>query len=232
MRPDGLAESCFIGPLAQIYGLQRVAAVIRGFPGGPSVAKGKAVVVMCAAGWNIDKMRTYGSRWDILQNQFLFVMKQLERLGVTVVIAAGNGGSTASPEQPNEQPNFVPEYLDQAFPQAWVTENESPVLVGATNNKGQLSSWTTPGRGADVVSLYAQGASVKSTDLLSSEPDFRSGTSYSAPIVVRTLKLEPIPLLLPRHESLLLTYPGWPRCLHPRPSLQLGPVPVQSLACS
>ncbi|KAL1862840.1 hypothetical protein Daus18300_008337 [Diaporthe australafricana] len=183
MRPDGLADSSFVGPLAQVYALQRVAAVIRGVPGGPSVPKGKAVVVMAAAGWSFDEMGTYGSHWDIVHDQFLFAMTQLERLGVTVVIAAGNKGSTGDPEQPNQEPSFVPQYLDQEFPQASVTEKEPPILVGATNNKGQLSSFTTPGRQHVVVSLYAQGANVKSTDLLSSEPDFREGTSYSTPIV-------------------------------------------------
>ncbi|KAI3397399.1 hypothetical protein diail_10850 [Diaporthe ilicicola] len=182
MRPDGLAESMFNGPLAQVIALRQIASLISGsVPDSPSIPTGKAIVLMCAVGWNIDAMRSQnGPNWDLLQEQFSLAMSRLEQLGVTFVIAAGNDG--ASPN-PGPQPGYAPPYLDQIMPQSFATETDAPITVGATNNKGQLASFTSPGRGNTPVSLYAQGVELRSTDLLNSEPDMRSGTSYSAPIV-------------------------------------------------
>lgn len=184
MMKDGLVEELMTGPNAQLQALRTVAAVAAGNLASVSVPRGKAVLVMSTGNWREDNMRIQaGARWEGLKAQMKTALERLDYLGVTIVMAAGNDGSTSNPQDPD----FVPRYIDQQFPQGLATEDSPMLLVGATNSKGQLSAFTTPGRGNIAVSLYAQGEAASSYDLHENGPKLRSGTSFAAPIVVRSI---------------------------------------------
>lgn len=206
MMKEGLVEETFSGPTAQLQGLRHVASVIQGFVAGVSATRGKAILVMCAGNWREDNMRSqYGATWDNTKALMKIALERLDGLGVTIVMTAGNDGGT-------------PRYIDQQFPQGIATADSPMILVGATNSKGRLSPFSSPGRGNIPVSLYAQGEGVSTYDLLQSGRKLKYGTSYAAPIVVCAVNLK-------YPEFVLLTCLGWPGCLHPRPAFQ--PVPVQ-----
>lgn len=207
-------------PAAQIQALQRVISVVEGSEASVSVPRGKAVLVISSGRWIEDDMKSrYGKEWEVSKALITTALGRLDQLGVTVVLAAGNDGISSNPQQ---NPDFVPLYVDQHFPLALATANSPMLVVGSTNNKGQLSAFSTPGRGDTPVSLYAQGEDASTYDLKESGTIVRSGTSYAAPIVVCALDLN-------SSEFAGLTCPGWPSCLHPRPAFQ--PMSVQPDAC-
>lgn len=203
---EGRVEEVLTGPAAQLQGLRRVVSVVEGSVDGVSVPRGKAVLVMCSGNWREEDMRSqFGARWETNKAQLRSTLNRLDQLGVTIVMAAGNDGAT-------------PRYIDQQFPQGMATADSPMILVGSTNSQGQLSAFTTPGRGNTPVSLYAQGEAVSTYDFLQTGPKLKSGTSYSTPIVVCTPNLKCL-------EFVMLTCSGRPCCLHPRPGFQ--PVSVQ-----
>lgn len=184
----GLVEEYSSSPAAQLRALRKVGAVVAGLEPGISVPRGKAVLVMCSGVWDPDAMRSrFGAKWEASAARIKTTLEDLDRLGVVVVLSAGNNGVSPRPQQ---DPNFVPRYADQYFPQSLATADSPMILVGATNNRGQLSAFTSPGRGTTPVSLYAQGQGVSTYDFLQSEPKLKAGTSYSAPIVVCPLMLK------------------------------------------
>lgn len=177
MMKSGLVEETFSGPSAQLIGLRHVASVIEGFVSGVSVPRGKAVLVMCAGRREENMRRKFGAAWDNTKALMKVALERLDRLGVTVVLTAGNDGG-------------YPRYLDQQFPQGIATADGPMILVGSTNSKGQLSAFTSPGRGNTPVSVYAQGEAVSTYDLQQSGRKLKYGTSYAAPIVVCEPDLE------------------------------------------
>lgn len=185
---SGIAVETQSSPAAQIQGLRQIISVVQGSVAGVSVPRGKAVLVLSAGRWKEDDMkRAHGNNWEVTKNLMTTALEQLDQLGVTVVLAAGNDGASSNPQQ---NPNFAPLYIDQHFPLALATANSPILAVGSTNNKGQLSVFSTPGRGYTPVSLYAQGEGVSTYDLLESGPTLKSGTSYAAPIVVCAVYLK------------------------------------------
>lgn len=209
---SGRVEEILTGPNAQLQGLRKVISVV----GRSEIPRGKAVLVMCAGNWREEDMRSqFGPRWETTKAQMKTALIQLDHLGVTIVMSAGNDGVSANPQQ---DPGFLPRYIDQQFPQNLATADSSMLLVGSTNSQGQLSVFSTPGRGNTPVSLYAQGEGVNTYDLQLSNRKLKSGTSYSAPIVVCAPGLK-------SPEFLMLTCPGWPGCLRPRPGVK--PVSLQ-----
>lgn len=208
----GRVEDILTGPNAQLQGLRKVISVAAR----SEVPRGKAVLVMCAGNWREDNMSSqYGARWETIKAHMKTALTQLDHLGVTIVMSAGNDGISANPQQ---DPGFVPRYIDQQFPQNLATADSPMLLVGSTNSQGQLSVFSTPGRGNTPVSLYAQGERVNTYDLQLSNRKLKSGTSYSAPIVVCAPSIQ-------SPELLELTCSGWPGCLHPRPGVE--PVSLQ-----
>ncbi|KKY38947.1 putative tri m 2 allergen [Diaporthe ampelina] len=183
----GLVEETMTGPNAQLHALRLIGAAVAGNVASVSVPRGKAVLVMCTGNWREENMSSYGANWEAIKTQMKMALERLDQLGVTVVMAAGNDGSSSNPQQ---NPDFVPRYTDQQFPQGLATVDSPMLLVGSTNSKGQLSTFSTPGRGDIPVSLYAQGEAVSTYDLQQSGPKLKSGTSYSAPIVVRSPQSE------------------------------------------
>ncbi|KAL2292976.1 hypothetical protein FJTKL_07999 [Diaporthe vaccinii] len=178
---SGIVVETQSSPAAQIQGLRQIISVVQGSVAGVSVPRGKAVLVLSAGRWKEDDMkRAHGNNWEVTKSLMMTALEQLDQLGVTVVLAAGNDGASSNPQQ---NPNFAPLYIDQHFPLALATANSPILAVGSTNNKGQLSVFSTPGRGYTPVSLYAQGEGVSTYDLLESRPTLKSGTSYAAPIV-------------------------------------------------
>lgn len=185
---NGDPVQSIMSPQAQILALKRVVAEVRASLNGGAHPPGKAVVVMCSGNWLLDQMRReLGTKADIIMSTFEDTLKQLDQLGVTVLISAGNAGTYQDPTKPNDPPPFA----DQVFPKNFATANSPMLMVGATNKKGQLSSFTSPGRGDNPISLYAQGQDVSSYDLTKPGPQLWSGTSYSTPIVVSAISLEP-----------------------------------------
>lgn len=181
---SGRVEEILTGPDAQLQGMRKVISVV----GRSEVPRGKAVLVMCSGNWRVDVMRgQFGARWETTMRNMKNALLQLDFLGVTVVMAAGNDGVSANPQQ---DPGFVPRYVDQQFPQNIATADSPLLVVGSTNSQGQLSVFSTPGRGNTPVSLYAQGEAVNLYDLQLPNRKLKSGTSYSAPIVVRAPGLE------------------------------------------
>lgn len=216
---EGLIQGVDALPAASLFALRHIRAVVSGSVDGVSVPRGKAVLVMSGS-WEIDVMKhKYPAFWESVLAQLKTALEDLDRLGVVVVIAAGNGGVAFGP---TEDPNFEPMYVDKQFPTALATPDNPMILVGATNNRGQLSDFTSPGRAAIPISLYAQGEDIRTYDFLSPEPKLKLGTSFSAPIVV-------CPLILKSPESVMLTLSGGTGCLHARPGLQ--PVSVQRQPC-
>lgn len=203
----GRVEEVLAGPDAQLQGLLHVVSVVEGSVADVSIPRGRAILLMCAGNWREDDMRSQsGARWETTKAQIKTALDRLDQLGVTVVMAAGNDGG-------------IPRYIDQQFPQGLATVDSPMLLVGATNSKGQLSAFTTPGRGNTPVSLYAQGEAVSTYDFYQAERKLKSGTSFAAPLVVCPLTPNY------RANSVMLTCSGWRGRLHSRPAYQ--PVSVQ-----
>ena len=187
---SGLAIAQTVSDKGLLYGFYHVLSVLLGDRVGLSVPKGKAIVLVCTSLGRVDTVKRYHTEqeYNALQTDFKNVLDLLDRHGATVVLAAGNGGSIPNVEQ---RPDFVPGYVDDTFPHHLATEDSPIVVVGSTNNKGQLSPFTAPGRGKTPVTVYAQGEDVTSYDFLhGTDPWFRSGTSFAAPIVVGALDLK------------------------------------------
>lgn len=219
LMKEGLIQGVDALPAASLFALRHIRTVISGSVPGVSVPRGKAVLVMSGS-WEIDVLkRKYPAIWESMLGQIKTALEDLDRLGVVVAIAAGNGGVQFGP---TEDPNFVPTYVDQQFPTVLATPDNPIILVGATNNRGQLSDFTSPGRAAIPISLYAQGEGIRTYDFLSPELKMKLGTSFSAPIVV-------CPLILESPESVMLTLSGRTGCLHARPGFQ--PMSVQQQPC-
>lgn len=183
---SGLAKAQTISDKGLLYGFYHVLSVLLG-DRGLSIPKGKAVVLVCTSLGRVDSVRGDSTEqvYNRLETDYKNVLAALDRHGATVIMAAGNGGSVPNVEQ---DPDFVPGYVDDTFPQHLATEDSPFIVVGSTNNKGQLSSFTAPGRGNTPVTVYAQGEDVTSYDFLhGTDRWFRSGTSFAAPIVVGAL---------------------------------------------
>ena len=181
---SGLAESQLVAGNSVLYGFYHVVDVLLGGRG-ISVPKGKAIVLLCSSLGHVDTLQQGNPRqvYDQLQNDYKNVLGVLDSLGATVIMAAGNYGGPGDLQQ---LPNFVPQYIDNSFPQNLGTADSPVIMVGSTNGKGQLSYFSSPGRGKVPVSLYAQGEAVSSYDFITG-PRLRSGTSFAAPIVVCAL---------------------------------------------
>lgn len=186
---SGLAARPIMAANALVYGLHHVLSVLLGSQG-TAIPKGKAIILICTTLTSISEMKETipEQKLNVLEHDYKTVLAALDRQGVTVIMAAGNNGGTLDPEK---QADFVPQYVDEAFPQVLATVDSPLILVGSTNNKGQLSFFSSPGRGNTPVTLYAQGEDITSYDLLhGTEPQIKFGTSYSAPIVVGALHIK------------------------------------------
>lgn len=187
---SGLAVRSITSGTSLLYGLHHALSVLLGGRG-MSIPKGKAIILICTTLANVTTLRSGIPRQalDALEHDYKTVLDALDRHGATVLMIAGNNGGTNDPQK---QANYVPSYIDDAFPQVFATADSPTIVVGSTNNKGQLSFFTSPGRGNTPVTLYAQGEDVTSYDFLhGTEPWKRSGTSFSAPIVVSDLNRKP-----------------------------------------
>jgi hypothetical protein len=183
---SGLTQRQRGGIKSLLMGLHHVVAIILGARG-ISIPKGKAIVVVCSNVARLDFLRQTlpEQMYNALVNDYKEVLGTLDRFGATVIMAAGNGGSYPGVEQ---NPDFVPSYVGDTLPQNLATKDSPIIVVGSTNNKGQLSSFTSPGRGDTPITVYAQGEDVTSYDFLhGTDPWPRSGTSFAAPIVVSAL---------------------------------------------
>lgn len=109
----------------------------------------------------------------------------IEAAGVSIVAAAGNEGELKKATDPTI-------YLDQTSPGSIGTETNSVITVGGVNNAGAYWPGTTPcrARHAGSITVYAQAVDVYIAISHPTDVDIylvRSGTSYSAPAVVRIM---------------------------------------------
>lgn len=145
-----------------------------------------------------------------------YFFEELDKRGVVVVIAQGNGGYNKVTGTPDH-------YQGERSPQKFVTDASPFISVGATYHDGSIAEFSTPpglkpgtsGPNADAsVSIWAQGVGVYTCNPKSLVPmGYRSGTSFSAPIVVSP----PWSCINLPHGTEMLTvflYPGWACCLH------------------
>lgn len=124
----------------------------------------------------------------------------MDKAGVVVVMAAGNGGYNKITGKPD--------FYQSAKTPVNLATGESPYInVGATYHDGSIAEFTTPpgsgpggsGQGSDSddlsISIWAQGVNVWTcTPRNVLYPmSYRSGTSFAAPMVVSLLKLTPPP---------------------------------------
>ncbi|KAJ0124773.1 hypothetical protein J7T55_006114 [Diaporthe amygdali] len=115
-----------------------------------------------------------------------YFFEELDKRGVVVVIAQGNGGYNKVTGTPDH-------YQGERSPQKFVTDASPFISVGATYHDGSVAEFSTPpglkpgtsGPNADAsVSIWAQGVGVYTCNPNSLVPmGYRSGTSFSAPIV-------------------------------------------------
>ncbi|POS78748.1 hypothetical protein DHEL01_v202869 [Diaporthe helianthi] len=134
---SGLPRTGLNGPNNMLYGLHHVLSVLNGYRG-LSIPRGKAIVLISLA---VERRQFLMERhtaqdYNAMETDFKMVLDALDRQGATVIMAAGNGG--------NEP---VPSFVDDSFPQHLATQDSPYIIVGSTNNKGQLSSFSSPGRG-------------------------------------------------------------------------------------
>lgn len=161
-----------------LYGLHHVLSVLRG-DRGHSIPRGKAIVLTSI---NVELKARMMQRYtayesNVLGTDYKMVLVALDRHGATVIMAAGNGG------------NDIPlSLVDDSFPHHLATQESPYVIVGSTNDKSQLSVFSSPGREDTPVAVYAQGGGVTSYDLVhGTTPWPGSGSSYAAPIVAGVL---------------------------------------------
>ena len=100
-------------------------------------------------------------------------IKDADRAGVILVIAAGNDGLDLDASGPD-------------YPIAY--ELDHAIVVAATDNRDSLASWSN--RGASWVHLGAPGSALTSLTMSSStSTDYGWGTSYAAPLVTGAVAL-------------------------------------------
>lgn len=98
----------------------------------------------------------------------------LDKLGVVVTVAAGNGGNE-SPIIPTDA--YMPNILSR-------NPNSPLILVGAVNSQGQLVRFTSPGSTRTPITCYAMGKGIKTIDLSIEQDTLQDGTTFSVAIVV------------------------------------------------
>lgn len=128
--------------------------------------------------WKVDNMREdipRGSNaYQEWYDQVKEGLRELDDLGVTVVISAGNDGEDDPPGP-----------TDAYMPNRLASRPKSPlIIVGAVNHLGQLARFTSPGTARLPNTCYAMGKAVKIVDLSVEEETEQDGTSFSAAIVV------------------------------------------------
>lgn len=106
--------------------------------------------------------------------------KKFDDMGMTVVTAAGNEGCSLQPNKPSGAGGPT-SYLDIQLPKKIMTDDSPFIVVGGTYHNGEVWHHTTPGRGKNVVSLWAQAV-----DVWGPEPGTKGyrtdyGTSYATP---------------------------------------------------
>lgn len=134
---SGVPRTGLNNPENMLYAFHHVLSVLSGHRG-LSIPRGKAIVLVSLAVELRDfLMQRYTEHdYSTLETDYKMVLDALDRQGATVIMAAGNGGNEA-----------VPSFVDDSFPQRLATQDSPYIIVGSTNNKGQLSSFTSPGRG-------------------------------------------------------------------------------------
>lgn len=134
---SGVPRTGLNNPENMLYAFHHVLSVLSGHRG-LSIPRGKAIVLVSLAVELRDfLMQRYTEHdYSTLETDYKMVLDALDRQGATVIMAAGNGGNEA-----------VPSFVDDSFPQHLATQDSPYIIVGSTNNKGQLSSFTSPGRG-------------------------------------------------------------------------------------
>lgn len=114
------------------------------------------------------------------------IFHELDDLGVTVVISAGNDGDDDPPGS-----------TDAYMPNILASDPKSPlILAGAVNYMGQLARFSSPGTDKLPITCYAMGKAVKLIDLSIEEETEQDGTTFSAAIVVSTCLPAPSPKTL------------------------------------
>lgn len=101
--------------------------------------------------------------------------RKFDDLGMTVIVAAGNEGL-----EPDDAggPTF---FLDTQLPTAIMTDDSPYIVVGGTYHNGEIWPDTTPPRGKNVMSIWAQAQDVWSPDAGTQGYSTKSGTSLAAP---------------------------------------------------
>jgi hypothetical protein len=145
------------------------------------------------------------------QQLIRWFLESMDRFGVVVIISAGNGGYSSNTGKPRY-------YQAERTPANLVTDDSPYISVGATYHDGSVAEFTTPAAirpgepGHDTnpddlsISMWAQGVDIFTCKPHS--PDsmaHRSGTSFSAPIVVSLLLLESLFQALPTQTLSITT---------------------------
>lgn len=146
-------------PGAQLSALQHIIQVLDDPTTSPAIPSGKAVVLITWSEPIVILKRDYNDYYAI-KAAFQYVLVQLDQRGVTVVISAGNTGtSLGEPGDPLE--DNQPHYTDELLPQALAGPDSPIIVVGAVTNIGQLFVESTPGKEDCPVALYASGKAIK-----------------------------------------------------------------------
>lgn len=155
--------------------------MISSFPA-PDLANRSALQV-----WNIEdtqeNMSATTGAYKEWHDQVEAILRELDSLGVTVVISAGNDGEE---DPPGPSDAYMPNIL--------ASQPSSPlIIVGAVNYLGQLASFSSPGSARLPTTCYAMGKAIRIVDLSVEEETEQDGTTFSAAIVVSTLCPAPRP---------------------------------------
>jgi hypothetical protein len=208
-----------MAPDAVLEGLRHVLEVIeKGYLG----IQGHKSVINLSFGFRAyNSIPKYGAkRYQEYQEAFANYFEKLRQRGVTIVMATGNSG-----EQMGDD-------LTKCIPQALATTGSDLITVGATNNKGQLADFSTPGFGDNQVTLFAQGVEVM-VPTVGGKVVKMKGTSYAAPAVVSLLAISErrAGYGTAQNETLTCTVAcdiGRARRLFPVPARVRGPVRVRA----
>lgn len=115
-----------------------------------------------------------GEGYQMWEDEVDDVLHQLDDLGVSITISAGNDGEDDPPGP-----------TDAYMPTILASKPNSPlIIVGAVNEFGQLARFSCPGSLTLPITCYAMGKAVNIIDLSVEQKTKQDGTTFSTAIVV------------------------------------------------
>lgn len=179
-------------PLALVDALFHINAVL--WPGTmPSAPSPSKAVISITNTWEIQWLKdNWGhDRYDDLHQQMTFILRELDKKGVTIVISAGDFGLGIDRMDNNgmTQNDRTTHFADEFIPACLATVASPYILVGGVNSWGRPLPSSTPGRGACLISVYAPSEAIDTFDLtdLGQGRFSRKGNCFATSLVVSTL---------------------------------------------